>query len=164
MAYNVTVSKHNVAFPSKIRSGGDGHTLNIYVASATDNGVVGSVGAWKDFDRYNFTAGNTSFEGKLHAAANGNWYVEVTAIDVENPPVFLYNSPIIEDERYADQPDAFFNAAGDTVKGYILELFDIFEESEAIFTYNTNKATDLKENATVVIDTTNTAKLKVTAP
>lgn len=164
MAYSITVSKHNVAFPSKIRSGGDGHTLNIYVAADTDNGVVGSVGAWKDFDRYNFVAGNTSFAGKLHAAPNGNWYVEVTAIDVENPPVFLYNSPIVEDERYADQPDVFFNKQGETVKGYILELFDVFEESEAIFTYNTNKATDLKENATVAIDTTNTAKLKVTAP
>lgn len=164
MAYNVTVSKHNVAFPSKIRSGGDGHTLNIFVAADTDNGVVGSAGAWKDFDRYNFTAGNTGFAGKLHAAANGNWYVEVTAIDPETPPVFLYNSAVVEDERYADQPDVFFNAQGDTVKGYVLSLFDIFEESEAIFTYNTNKATDLKENATVAIDTTNTAKLKVTAP
>ena len=162
MAYSVTVSKHNVAFPSKIRSGGDGHTLNIFVAADTDNGVIGTVGAWKDFDRYNFTAGNTAFQGKLHAAANGNWYVEVTAIDVETPPVFLYNSPNVEDERYADQPDVFFNAANDTVKGYILELFDVFEESEAIFTYNTDKATDLVEGATVEVAANN--KLKVTAP
>lgn len=164
MAYQVTTTKHNIAFPSKIRSGGDGHTLNIFVAADTDNGVIGSVGAWKDFDRYNFTAGNTGFAGKLHAAANGNWYVEVTAINPAIPPVFLYNSPIIEDERYKDQPDMFFNANGDTVKGYVLELFDVFEESEAIFTFNTNKATDLKEGATVAVDTTNTAKLKVTAP
>lgn len=161
MAYNVVVSKHNVAFPSKIRSGGDGHTLNIYVAADTDNGVIGSVGTWKDFDRYNFVAGNSAFVGKLHAAANGNWYVEVTAVDVENPPVFLYNSPIVEDERYADQLDVFYNAEGDTVKGYVLELFDVFEESEAIFTFNTSKATDLKENATVTV---NGNKLKVTAP
>lgn len=161
MAYAISTTKHNVAFPSKIRSGGDGHTLNIYVAADTDNGVVGSVGAWKDFDRYTFTAGNASFEGKLHAAANGNWYVEVTAIDVEAPPVFLYNSPIIEDERYADQPDLFFNAQGDTVKGYILELFDVFEESEAIFTYATSKTTDLKEGSTVTIGSNN--KLLVTA-
>ena len=162
MAYSITVAKHNVAFPSKIRSGGDGHTLNIFVNADTDNGVVGSVGAWKDFDRYNFTAGNTSFVGKLHAAANGNWYVEVTAIDVEDPPVFLYNSPIIEDERYADRPDIFFNKQGDTVKGYILELFDVFEESEEIFVPNTAKATDLVEGATVTVAANN--KLKVTAP
>lgn len=162
MAYSITVAKHNVAFPSKIRSGGDGHTLNIFVNADTDNGVVGSVGAWKDFDRYNFTAGNTSFVGKLHAAANGNWYVEVTAIDVENPPVFLYNSPIVEDERYADRPDIFFNKQGETVKGYILELFDVFEESEEIFTYNTAKATDLVEGATVTVAANN--KLKVTKP
>lgn len=162
MAYSVTVTKHNVAFPSKVRSGGDGHTLNIFVAADTDNGVIGSVGAWKDFDRYNFTAGNAGFEGKLHAAANGNWYVEVTAIDGDVPPVFLYNSPIIEDERYADQTDAFFNANGDTVKGYILELFDVIEESEAIFTYNTSKATDLVEGAIVTVATGN--KLKVTKP
>ena len=120
MAYSVTVTKHNVAFPSKIRSGGDGHTLNMFVAADTDNGVVGSVGAWKDFDRYTFTAGNTSFQGKLHAAAN------------------------------------------DTVKGYVLELFDVFEESEAIFVYNTSKATDLVENATVEVAANN--KLKVTKP
>lgn len=164
MAYQVTVTKHNVAFPSKIRSGGDGHTLNIFVNANTDNGVVGSVGAWKDFDRYNFTAGNVGFAGKLHAAANGNWYVEVTAINPAIPPVFLYNSAVVEDERYKDQPDVFFNAQGDTVKGYVLELFDVFEESEAIFTFNTNKATDLKEGATVAVDTTDTSKLKVTAP
>ena len=164
MAYSVTVSKHNVAFPSKIRSGGDGHTLNIFVNADTDNGVVGSVGVWKDFDRYNFVAGNASFEGKLHAAANGNWYVEVTAIDVENPPVFLYNSPIVEDERYADQLDVFFNKQGETVKGYILELFDVFEESEAIFKFATAKGTDLVEGATVTIDTTDASKLLVTAP
>lgn len=162
MAYSVTVTKHNVAFPSKVRSGGDGHTLNIFVAADTDNGVIGSVGAWKDFDRYNFTVGNTAFVGKLHAAANGNWYVEVTAIDVENPPVFLYNSPIVEDERYKDQPDVFFNANGDTVKGYVLELFDVVEESEAIFTFNTSKAVDLVEGATVEVAAGN--KLKVTAP
>ena len=162
MAYSVTVSKHNVAFPSKIRSGGDGHTLNIFVDADTDNGVVGTVGVWKDFDRYTFVAGNASFEGKLHAAANGNWYVEVTALDVTAPPVFLYNSPIVEDERYADQPDVFFNAAGDTVKGYILELFDVFEESEAIFNFASAKETDLVEGASVTIDSNN--KLLVTAP
>lgn len=162
MAYAVTVSKHNVAFPSKVRSGGDGHTLNMFVAADTDNGVIGSVGAWKDFDRYNFTVGNAGFEGKLHAAANGNWYVEVTAIDADVPPVFLYNSPIVEDERYKDQLDVFFNANGDTVKGYVLELFDVIEESEAIFTFNTSKAVDLVENATVVVAAGN--KLKVTKP
>ena len=162
MAYSVTVSKHNVAFPSKIRSGGDGHTLNIFVDADTDNGVVGTVGVWKDFDRYTFVAGNASFEGKLHAAANGNWYVEVTALDVTAPPVFLYNSPIVEDERYADQPDVFFNKQGDTVKGYILELFDVFEESEEIFNFASAKETDLVEGATVTIDSNN--KLLVTAP
>ena len=162
MAYAITVSKHNVAFPSKVRSGGDGHTLNMFVNADTDNGVIGTVGAWKDFDRYNFTVGNAGFEGKLHAANNGNWYVEITAIDETAPPVFLYNSAVVEDERYADQPDVFFNANGDTVKGYVLGLYDVVEESEAIFTYNTSKATDLVEGATVVVAAGN--KLKVTKP
>lgn len=162
MAFQVTVSRHNVAFPSKIRSGGDGHNFNIFVNADTDNGVVGTLGAWKDFDRFNFTAGNAGFSGELHAAQNGNWYVLVTAIDEAHPPIFLWNSVVIEDERYKDQPDVFFNAAGETVKGYQIGLYDIFEESEAILTPATSKAVDFVEGATVTVGANN--KFVVTAP
>lgn len=134
MAYTKNVVKHNVAFPSKVRSGGDGHVLNIVVADDTDNGVIASVGAWKDFDRYDVEAGNAGFKGVLHAAANGNWYVEVTEINAAKPPVLLYNSPIVEDQTLNYSEEYFFNAKGDTVKGYVLGLYDIFEESAAIFT------------------------------
>ena len=134
MAYTKSVTEHNVAFPSKVRSGGDGHVLNMYLAEDTDNGVIASVGAWKDFDRYNVTAGNAGFKGILHAAANGNWYVEVTEINVANPPIFLYNAPIVEDQTLRGGEQYFFNAEGDTVKGYVLGLHDIVEESAAIFT------------------------------
>lgn len=134
MAYSITVAQHNVAFPSKIRSGGDGHTLNMFIGADYDNGVIGTVGTWKDFDRYNFTVDNSGFKGKLHAAANGNWYVEVTEIDPDAPPVFLFNSPIVEDERLNGEEQYFYNKNGDTVKGYVLGLYDVFEESAAIFT------------------------------
>jgi hypothetical protein len=134
MAYSKSTTKHNVAFPSKIRSGGDGHVLNIVVDGDTDNGVIASVGAWKDFDRYDVEAGNAGFEGVLHAAANGNWYVEVTQINAAKPPVFLYNAPIVEDQTLNYGEEYFFNEDGDTVKGYVLGLYDIFEESAAIFT------------------------------
>lgn len=145
MAFTKTVEEHNVAFPSKVRSGGDGHVLNVVVADATDNGVIASVGAWKDFDRYNVTSGNAGFKGKLHAAANGNWYVEVTEIDVATPPVFLYNSPIVEDQTLNYNEKYFFNAAGDTVKAYVLGLYDVVEESAAIFSGTP------KEGATVTV-------------
>ena len=116
MAYTKSVAEHNVAFPSKVRSGGDGHVLNMYLADDTDNGVI------------------AGFKGKLHAAANGNWYVEVTEINAANPPVFLYNAPIVEDQTLRGGEQYFFNAEGDTVKGYVLGLYDIVEESKAIFT------------------------------
>ena len=160
-------TKHAVAGSTRLvattATGGHG-IVDIKISKDLDNGCIIGKGALVAGEVYAM-ASSTAFAGKIiDKASNGNWYVEVTAIDVDAPPVFLYNSPIIEDERYKDQPDMFFNANGDTVKGYVLELFDVFEESEAIFTFNTNKATDLKEGATVAVDTTNTAKLKVTAP
>ena len=132
MAYSVTVTKHNVAFPSKIRSGGDGHTLNMFVAADTDNGVVGSVGAWKDFDRYTFTAGNTSFQGKLHAAANGNWYVELLE---DTDAIWIYDAVVIPEDynREFSKESNFYNESGKTVKGYSLHKGDILELATACF-------------------------------
>lgn len=132
MAFQKNVTEHNVAFPSKM---GAGHILNLAVAKDTDNGVIASVGAYKDFDRYDVEEGNAGFKGTIVGqAANGNWYVQVSAIDPAKPPVFLINSAIVEDQTLHGQEKYFFNAAGDTVKGYVMGLYDIVEESDKIFT------------------------------
>jgi len=136
MAYKINIDEHNVAFPTKVNAGNGGdHILNMVISEDTDNGVIGSNTGWASFEEFNFEAGNDGFKGELHAAANGNWYVLVTAVDATNPPIFLYNSPIIEDETLNAQEQYFYNAADEmNVKGYVLKLNDIVEESEAIFT------------------------------
>ena len=136
MSYSITATEHNVAFPSKVNAGDGGeHILNMVIAADMDNGVIGSNGGWADFDAFTFTPGNSGFKGELHQAANGNWYVLVTEIDADNPPIFLYNSAVLEDERLRGQEKYFYNAKGEmNVKGYVLKLNDIVEESAAIFT------------------------------
>ena len=135
MSYSVSATEHNVAFPSKVNAGDGGeHILNMVIATDMDNGVIGTNSGWADFDQFNFTAGNTGFTGELHEASNGNWYVLVTAIDAAAPPIFLYNSAVIEDEHLNGQEKYFYNAAGEmNVSGYVLKVNDIIEESAAIF-------------------------------
>lgn len=137
MAYSYTVQKHAVCFPTKIaQSAGSPHIYNIKLSTAADNGNIIGRGAWEDFDRYAEAAAPNGFAGKIVAqAANGNWYVEVTALGSAEA-LLVYNSPILPFESPRDLADlsTFYNAAGDTVKAYTLIVGDIFEVSAEAFT------------------------------
>ena len=136
MAIRYSIDTHNVAFPSKVRSGMCGHTLNCYITENTDNGELVGVTNWHGFDEYNVTTAPNDFAGVIRGkAANGHWYIEVTNAG-STPTVFIHQ-PVVIAENFTNsftKESNFFNAAGTVVKGYVLSVLDIIEESEVIFT------------------------------
>lgn len=128
------IEKHAVAFPSKLLAQTYGkHIYNIELTSDTDNGNLVAKGDFVDLDLYK-EGTVTEFEGVVRKqAANGNWYVEVTK---PGDALFVYMQPFIAEEwtNTFKKESNFFNASGDTVRGYELAIGDVFEVSEEGFT------------------------------
>lgn len=141
MAIKFTIEKHHVCFPTKILSGQVGRTLNMVIKTDTDNGTVVGKGAYVSFDQYETAAAPSTFEGEiLEQAADGNWYVEVKKIDVNEPAILIYEVPVIAEQNYDSRFKAlsnFFNEASSTrtktVRGYVLNVTDVYELSEDAF-------------------------------
>lgn len=141
MAIKFTIEKHHVCFPTKVLSGQVGRTLNMVIKTDTDNGTVVGKGAYVSFDQYETAAAPSTFEGEiLEQAADGNWYVEVKKIDVNEPAILIYEVPVIAEQNYDSRFKAlsnFFNKASSTrtktVKGYVLNVTDVYELSEDAF-------------------------------
>ena len=126
---------HAVAWPSKLKSQQCGHIYNIQLTSDTDNGAIVGRGDWLGLDLYE-EATATGFEGIIREkAANGHWYVEVTACD-PTTSLFVYMQPFIAEEYTNSFKDEkrWFNASGETVRCYELSVGDIFELSAEGFT------------------------------
>lgn len=139
MAYGTpTMTKHAVAFPSRVLAGSMGaHIFNITLNTAADNGNIIGRGAWTSFDNYAEAACPNGFAAKIvDKAANGNWYVEVTAVPSTGEALLVYNSPIIpyESPRELADESNFYNASGEVVKAYTLTVGDVFEVSAEAFT------------------------------
>ena len=138
MAIDISTNTHAVAFPSRLVAGyGGGHIFDIQLTSAADNGNIVGRGNYIKLGTYAEAAaagsGTGAFAGKIvEQAANGNWYVEVTAetdaLFVYMPQISPYTGGKLKD------PKLFYNATGDVVKGYSLHKGDIFEVSAAGFT------------------------------
>lgn len=136
MAVDITVTNtHAYCFPSKLVAGNGGqHIYNLYLTADRDNGVIRSLGDWKEFEVYEEGDAPSTFAGVIREqAADGNWYVEVTEpadavliCNVEDTPGTNYDS------RYKDEK-VFYNASGATVRAYGLVAHDIFELSEEGF-------------------------------
>ena len=130
MTYALT---HNEAFPSKLlAANGGGHIYDITLTADHDNGVLVGRGDYIKLGTYEETTAPDTFAGIIREqAANGNWYVEVTAATealwILMPEISPYGIKILED------PKAWYNAEGDTVKGYSLTKGDIFEMSDEGF-------------------------------
>ncbi len=140
MAIRFEIEKHHVAFPTKILSGQVGRLLNMVISEDTDNGTVVGKGDYVSFDQYKVAAAPAEYEAEIiDQAANGNWYVEVKKIDVNNPAIFLYDVPNIEETYNSEFTDVanFFNKATatrtKTVRGYMLGITDVYELSENAF-------------------------------
>ena len=141
MAIKFTIEKHHVCFPTKVLSGQVGRTLNMVIKTDTDNGTVVGKGAYGSFDQYETAAAPSTFEGEiLEQAADGNWYVEVKKVDVNEPAILIYEVPVIAEQNYDSRFKAlsnFFNEASSTrtktVRGYVLNVTDVYELSEDAF-------------------------------
>lgn len=132
--------QHHVCFPTKVLSEHVGRVLNMVIDKDTDNGTVCGKGEYVSFDQYKVADCPSDFEGEiLEKAANGNWYVEVKKVDVNNPAILIYEVPEIAetyDSRFTATSN-FFNEASSTrtrtVRGFVLGVTDIYELSEDAF-------------------------------
>ena len=126
---------HAVCFPSKLVAGNGGeHIVNLFLTADCDNGVIRSIGAWKDYDRYTEAAAPAGFAGKIvDQAADGNYYVQV---ETPADAVLVYEVPEFTntyDTRFVDLHN-WYNPQGATVRAYVLHKYDIFEVSKEAFT------------------------------
>lgn len=123
------VFTHNEAFPSRLlAANGGGHIFDIELTADHDNGELVGRGDYIKLGTYKEAAAPNTFAGKIvEQAANGNWYVEVTAATealwILMPEITPYDIPQTEN------PKAWVNKTGDVVKGYSLVKGDIFEMS-----------------------------------
>lgn len=126
---------HNEAFPSKLlAASGGGHIYDIQLTADHDNGVLVGRGNYIKLGTYQETTAPNTFTGIIREqAANGNWYVEVTAA---TEALWILMPEISPYEAIPEtvNPKAWVNKAGDTVKGYSLTKGDIFEMSAEGFT------------------------------
>lgn len=132
---NVTIAEHKVAFPTKVAAAsGSPHIYNIHLTAAHDNGDLVGRGAWEDLDLYTEAAAPNTFAGIIRQkAANGDWYIEVTAA---TEALFIFDSPVIA-ENYNHKFTAeknFYNESGKVVKAYSLIKGDIISISTFGFT------------------------------
>jgi len=128
-------NSHAVAFPSKLVAGNGGeHIVNLFLTEDRDNGVIRSIGAWKDFDRYTEANAPAGFAGTIvDTASDGNYYVQV---DTPADAVLVYEVPEFTntyDSRFTDLHN-WYNPKNSTVRAYVLHKYDIFEVSKEAFT------------------------------
>lgn len=143
-------TKHAVAGSTRLAAttatGGHG-IVDIKITLDLDNGSIVGKGALVAGQVYALAA-PTTFAGKIiDKAANGNWYVEVTAAEnaylVLTTPITYYDfTTAMRNEN------TFYNANGDIVRAYPLFVGDVFELSDEGFDGTPAK------NATVAVDTT----------
>ena len=150
----INIQKHAVAGSTRLTGtkavGGHG-IVDIRISTDLDNGSIIGKGALEAGEVYAMAA-PTTFNGKIiDRAANGNWYVEVTAAEnaylVLTPPLCYYDyTQSMRDEA------TFYNANGDIVRAYKLFEGDIFELSAEGFdgTPVKNKLVDV--NATYQVE------------
>ena len=126
---------HAVAGSTKLKATTAGHIYNIEAAADIDNGAIVGKGEFLRPEVYAEAAASATFAGKIIGqAANGNWYVEVTACAAGD--CLVLTTPLIY-EAYAteNQDEAnFYNAKGDILRCYELCVGDVFELSTVGFT------------------------------
>ena len=135
MAINITIAKHATVNASKMLAATGGkHIYNLVMDKDRDNGQIVAKGEWKGQEKYAVKETVTGFSGViLEQAANGNWYVEVTA---PGDGILICTVPLIYEEyshKFTSEAN-FYNAKDDIARGYELAAGDIFEVSAAAFT------------------------------
>ena len=123
------VFTHNEAFPSRLlAANGGGHIFDIELTADHDNGELVGRGDYIKLGTYKETTAPALAGKSVEQAANGNWYVEVTAATealwILMPEITPYDTI-----PQTQNPKAWVNKEGDVVKGYSLVKGDIFEMS-----------------------------------
>ncbi len=131
MSFKCAFTDYPVAGVSKlIATKGGAHIFNVTLGSDAWNGAIIKRGAWKSFDNYD-EATATTFNGKIVGqAANGNFYVEVTA-DGNLDYLIVYNPPVVEAQwsKDASSEKHFYLKKGEVARAHELKLGDVFELS-----------------------------------
>ena len=137
MAIDITKGSHIRSFPNKVASmmGQYSHVYNIVLQANADNGTLAGRGNYVSFDQYQSAAAPANFAGRINEqAANGDWYVEVTALGT-GETLYIYNSPVSPyKERELQDETLFYNKQGDVAQGAVLCVGDVFTISAAGFT------------------------------
>ena len=131
MAVDINKGTHKIAFPNKLLAMmGGRHTYNVTLAANHDNGeLILRTTKWNSFDNYDeATNGTITFAGYIQGqAADGTWYIEVTA---DTDALLVYNTPVSPYVEFELKDDAlFYNAKDETVEGISLAKGDIFSVS-----------------------------------
>ena len=133
MAIRYEIEKVGYAFPTKVLSSRIGHNVNIILEEDSPNGAIVGVGAYESFDQYREADAPSGYEGVIiDTAADGNFYVQVTKVDVNAPAVLIYDVPEVSDTKIATAEN-FYNKAGKTVHGLVLTTLDVYELSAELF-------------------------------
>ena len=133
MAIRYEIEKVGYAFPTKVLSSRVGHNVNIVLGEDSPNGAIVGVGDYVSFDQYEEATAPATYEAKIiDTAANGNFYVQVTKVDVNAPAVLIYDVPEVSDTKIATANN-FYNKAGKTVHGLVLTTLDVYELSAELF-------------------------------
>lgn len=136
MAIRYEIEKFGYAFPTKVLSSRVGHNLNIVLEEDCPNGAVVGVGEYVSFDQYKEDVAPAGYEAKIiDVAADGNFYVQVTKVDVNAPAVLIYEVPVIAENYNAKFTSAknFYSESGKTVHGLVLTTLDVYELSAELF-------------------------------
>lgn len=133
MAIRYEIEKVGYAFPTKVLSSRVGHNVNIILEEDSPNGAIVGVGAYESFDQYKEADAPATYEAVIiDTAADGNFYVQVTKVDVNAPAVLIYDVPEVSDTKIATAEN-FYNKAGKTVHGLVLTTLDVYELSAELF-------------------------------
>lgn len=122
---------HAVVYPSKVLSTRHGHIYNIVLNANTDNGAIIGRGAYVEYDQYREATAPAAFAGVIRGrAANGNYEVEVTAINPAQEALLVYETPIAtrEDRDLRDEK-LYYNEKDQVVEAMVLNIGDVFELS-----------------------------------
>ena len=133
MAIRYEIEKVGYAFPTKVLSSRVGHNVNIILGEDSPNGAIVGVGAYESFDQYKEAAAPSGYEATIiDTAADGNFYVQVTKVDINAPAILIYDVPEVSDTKIATANN-FYNKAGKTVHGLVLTTLDVYELSAELF-------------------------------
>ena len=136
MAIRYEIENFGYAFPTKVLSSKVGHNVNVILGEDSPNGAIVGVGNYVSFDQYEEAAAPAGYEAKIiDVAADGNFYVQVTKVDVNAPAVLIYEVPEIAENYNAKFTNTknFYNKAGKTVRGLVLTTLDVYELSAELF-------------------------------